>query len=36
MNGKFKGNNFDRSVVADFTQLNLSTVGSSLLLFHVR
>lgn len=36
MNGKFKGNIFDRSVAADFMQLNLSTVGSSLLLFHMR
>lgn len=34
--GKFKGNKFDRSVVADFTQLNLSTAGSPLLLFHTR
>lgn len=34
--GKFKGNKFDRSVVSDFTQLNLSTVGSPLLLFHMR
>lgn len=36
MNEKFKGNKFDRSVVADFTQLNLSTVVSPLLLFHMR
>lgn len=36
MNGKFKGDKFDKSVVADFTQLNLSTVGSPLLLFHMR